>query len=56
MPRFPVSNPDLVLREWLQDFDEMKGWKTKEIEAEQIYQKKSRLPEYLQRAFDILGI
>ena len=56
IPRFPVSNPDLVLREWLQDFDEMKGWKTKEIEAEQIYQKNSMLPEYLQRAFDILGI
>lgn len=53
---FPVPNPDFVLYEWLRDLEECKGWKSKRIEAEQVYQKKSSLHIYLERAFRILGI
>ena len=52
----PVPNPDLVLYEWLRDLGECKGWKSKRIEAEQVYQKKLSLHIYLNRAFRILGI
>lgn len=53
---FPVPNPDFVLYEWLRDLEECKGWKSKRIEAEQVYQKKLSLHIYLERAFRILGI
>lgn len=52
----PVQNPDLVLYEWLRYLGECKGWKSKQIEAGQIYEKKSVLYKYLERAFRILGI
>ena len=52
----PVPNPDFVLYEWLRDLGECKGWQSKRIEAEQIYQKKLSLHTYLNRAFRILGI
>lgn len=53
---FPVPNPDFVLYEWLRDLEECKGWKSKRIEAEQVYQKRLSLHVYLERAFRILGI
>ena len=52
----PVPDPDYVLYEWLRDLGGCKGWKSKRIEAEQVYQKKLSLYKYLERAFRILGI
>ena len=52
----PVPDPDFVLYEWLRDLGECKGWKSKRIEADQVYQKKLSLYKYLERAFRILGI
>ena len=52
----PVPDPDFVLYEWLRDLEGCKGWKSKRIEAEQVYQKKLSLYKYLERAFRILGI
>ena len=51
-----VDDPELLLAVWMEDLTWVKGWKGKSIEIEQIYSKILRLPEYLKRAFEILGI
>lgn len=54
-PSRRVNNPEEVFLEWLDDLSFQKGWKSKAIEINQIYEKVP-LDEYLQAAFEILGI
>lgn len=50
-----VDNPDELLLSWMDYLDFSKGWTDKDIEIDQIYQK-APLAQYLNRAFDILGL
>lgn len=54
--RYPVDNPDIVLYEWMKSLDEVRGWKTKFIEADTVYQKRGLLYQYMAKGIEILGV
>ena len=54
--RYPVENPDMVLYEWMNSLDEARGWQSKFIEADTVYQKRGLLYQYMAKGLEILGI
>lgn len=54
--RYPVENPDMVLYEWMNSLDEARGWQSKFIEANTVYQKRGLLYQYMAKGLEILGI
>lgn len=51
-----VEDPEAMFEEWKNSLHRVDGENTQNIEAEHIYEKYGSLPNYLQRASEILGI
>ena len=55
-PSLCVSNPDDYLSETIELLGRGKGWQDKFIEIDVIIKKMMKLPDYLSRGFQVLGI
>ena len=55
-PSLRVANPDACLSEMIDDLGQVKNWKDKSIEIDTIMEKLMKLPDYLWRGFQVLGL
>lgn len=55
-PSLRVANPDAHLSETIEELGQGKGWQDKSIEIDIIMEKLMKLPDYLWRGFQVLGL